>query len=140
METPVTIPLDEPSNMVGSDVDHVPPGVASARVMDGPRHALSEPDIAAGFALTVTGLLDTQPVPVNLYVMSVLPDATPVTAPVEEPTVATLALPLIHVPPGSESANVMTLPTHTVDGPVGVAGNGFTVMTEVILQPVEPMV
>jgi hypothetical protein len=57
------------------------------------------------------------------------PDATPVTTPVAEPTVARVVLPLIQVPPLVASDSVITLPTHTVLLPVTEVGGAFTVTT-----------
>src|SRR5579872_552735 len=44
--------------------------------------------------------------------MVTVPAATPVTTPLDEPTVATPGLPLLHTPPGVASVNVMVPNTH----------------------------
>ena len=64
------------------------------------------------------------------------PAVTPVTMPVDEPTVA---LPLLasQVPPGVMSFSVVVCPTQTVLMPVIAAGSGLTVTTNVLRQPVE---
>ena len=43
---------------------------------------------------------------------------------------------LLHVPPPVASDNVVVPPTHTLVVPVIVAGNGFTVTTALVAQPV----
>lgn len=68
--------------------------------------------------------------------MVVTPAPTPVTTPVDEPMVATEVLLLLQVPPGVTSARVMVEPAQTAEGPVIVAGNGLTVSTAVLIQPV----
>ena len=71
-ETPVTIPV-EPTVALVLEVLHVPPGVASLRVVVPPlSQRLNVPDIAAGAGLTVTatGAVLAQPpdvVPVTVY-------------------------------------------------------------------------
>ena len=66
----------------------------------------------------------------------VVPAVTPYTEPVVEPTVPTAVLLLLHVPPAVPSVNVVVKPTHTVIVPVITPGNGFTVTTAVMIQPV----
>ena len=56
-----------------------------------------------------------------------MPAETPVTTPVETPTVAIDVLPLVHVPPPVASESVMVLPTATLVNPVIAAGRGLTV-------------
>ena len=63
-----------------------------------------------------------------------VPAATPVTTPLPDPTVATPALPLFHVPPPA-SLSVMVRPTHTGVFPVIEVGVGLTVITVVVIQP-----
>jgi len=67
-----------------------------------------------------------------------MPGLTPVTTPVNEPTVATAGVPLLHVPPGVALDNVTELPTHKAapdTDPVIMAGSGFTVTMVVTKQP-----
>lgn len=59
--------------------------------------------------------------------MLAVPANTPVTVPVEEPTVATAGVPLDHVPDGVPSASVVDKPTHATAVPVIAAGSGLTV-------------
>jgi hypothetical protein len=83
----------------------VPPGVALVRELHVPAHTLSEPLIAAGNGLTVTIAVLIQPVLI-VYDITAVPPATPVTTPLDEPTVAIPILPLVHVPPDGELDNV----------------------------------
>ena len=66
-----------------------------------------------------------------------VPAATPDTTGEEEPIVAVPGLPLVHVPPGVPSPNVIVDPAHTLAPPVITAGNGFMVTTAVaaVVQP-----
>src|SRR4051812_10080658 len=50
------------------------------------------------------------------------PTPTPATTPLDEPTVATPVLLLLHVPPGVASANVTEEPKHIDVAPVMLAG------------------
>jgi hypothetical protein len=50
--------------------------------------------------------------------MVTIPAATPVTTPVDDPTVAIAPMLLVHVPPVVESLMVMVEPIHTDDEPV----------------------
>lgn len=65
-----------------------------------------------------------------------LPELTPDTIPVAEPTVATDVLLLLHVPPLTALPSVELPPTHTLDVPVIVPADGalFTVTTAVAEQ------
>ena len=64
-----------------------------------------------------------------------LPAAIPVTMPVAAPIVAADVVPEVQDPPPA-SVKVVVVPGHTVFAPAMAAGNGLTVMTDVILQPV----
>jgi len=107
---------------------HVPPPVASAKVLVAPLQIVFAPVIAAteGSALTVTVAVVVQPL--TLYVITVVPADTPVTTP-EELTVAMPMLPLVHVPPAVGLARVVVEPTHTSGVPVIVFA--VTVMVNV---------
>ncbi len=59
----------------------------------------------------------------------------PVTMPVVDPTVAMPVLLLLQVPPPA-SDNVVVKPEQTLSVPSIVVGNGLTVTTAVIIQPV----
>lgn len=64
--------------------------------------------------------------------MVTVPEATPVTMPDAEPTVATKPLLLVHVPPVEASANAVVIPVQTFRVPVIAAGSGLTVTPVVI--------
>ena len=59
----------------------------------------------------------------------------PLTIPVDTPIVATLVLPLVHVPPGVRLLSVVVKLAQKVVVPVMVLGIGFTVATAVAKQP-----
>ena len=48
----------------------------------------------------------------------VVPAEVPVATPEDAPIVATVEVPLVHVPPGTEFINVVVPPAHTVVVPV----------------------
>jgi len=64
-----------------------------------------------------------------------VPVFTPVTMPVEVPTVAMIGLLLLHVPPVVASVRAVELATHVVAVPAIAVGNGLTVTVFVTLQP-----
>ncbi len=64
-----------------------------------------------------------------------VPEVTPDTTPVVEPTVARALLLLLHVPP-PPSASVAVASMQTWVVPVIAAGNGFTVIVSVTLHPI----
>jgi hypothetical protein len=70
---------------------------------------------------------------VAVLVVATIP---PVTTPVVKPTVAIPVALLLHVPPPA-SLNVVVNPEHTVSVPSIAVGNGFTVTTAVMIQPVD---
>jgi hypothetical protein len=138
--TPKTTPLDEPTvAMVASLLLQVPAPVASVSVVVLFTQRLSVPPGAAGNALTVICSLLVQPVGA-VYVMNGLPAAWPVTTPVAEPTVASVLLELLHVPPVVASESVAVEAIHTAVGGVGTEGAALTVMTLKAWQPVPPTV
>ena len=57
------------------------------------------------------------------------------TIPDPEPTVATDALPLLHVPGVVTSLSVVVCPAHTAAVPVTAAGKAWTVTSVVKVQP-----
>ena len=65
-----------------------------------------------------------------------VPDVAPETIPELVPIVATLVLLLIHVPP-PVLERVVVEPAQTVVVPAIAVGNGFTVTTVVVIQPVD---
>ena len=66
----------------------------------------------------------------------VTPTEPPVTIP-EDPTLAIPEELLLHVPPAAASDNEVVNPEHTLNVPSIAVGNGFTVTTVVIMQPVD---
>lgn len=104
----------------------VPPP-ASLKVVFDATQTLSVPVIAPGSGLTVTGVVAVQPVDVKVKVIVAVPEATPVTTPVPETTVALLVLLLAHVPLPLASLNVVVKPWHTVVVPEIEDGPGVTV-------------
>ena len=69
--------------------------------------------------------------------MVTVPDATPDTAPLDAPTVATDVLELLHDPPAVPLVSVVVEPTHTTAVPAFEPGRGFTVAVMVRIQPVD---
>ncbi len=67
LAVPLLAPVTEPVLLtVATDVlplAHVPPVVASAKVIEEPTHTAPEPDMATGVVLTVTIAVTEQPVP-----------------------------------------------------------------------------
>lgn len=61
-----------------------------------------------------------------LYCIVTLPPLTPLTVPDDGSTVATLVLPLLHVPLAEASLNDVVLPWHTVVVPFILAGIAVT--------------
>jgi len=124
---PVTTPLDEPTAATpGVPLVHVPPAGELASVVVPPEQITIVPDIAPGRALTVTILVTKQPAD-SMYVIVAVPADIPLTVPLSEPTVATVTLPLVHVPPPVVDDSDVDAPIHTVAVPVIDAGIGFTV-------------
>lgn len=114
---------------------HVPPEVASERLLVTPVHAARDPVIAAGKGLIVTIFVAKHPV-LKVYEITLVPGDTPVTMPLPAPTVATELVPLVHVPleDASESA-IVDVTQVSVDPVIGDAiGNTVTVFTAI--QPV----
>jgi hypothetical protein len=128
-DTPPTIPVDEP--IVAIDVlplIQVPPLVALLKAVVPPTQTVGVPVMDAGNGLTVTIVVTLQQADV-LYVMVVVPDATPYTIPVPDPTVATLALLLLQVPPDVALLNVVVDPAQTFMVPV-IAGSEHAAVTD----------
>ena len=134
-DTPVTMPVVPIVAIVVVLLAHVPLPVASLKVVVEPAHTLAVPAIADGTGLTVTILVALQPVTREYDIVDV-PDATPVTTPVEEPTVAIVDVLLVHVPLLVTSLKPVVKPAQTVAVPAIADGTGLTVTTFVDLQPV----
>jgi hypothetical protein len=62
-----------------------------------------------------------------------VPGATPVTTPDDDAADAISVALLLHVPPPGVSLNIRVEPTHTLNRPMIVPGNGFTVTTVVFV-------
>ena len=141
-DTPVTMPEALPAVAIaGLLLLHVPPGVASVKVIEEPTHTLPGPTIANGERLTVTIAVLIQPA-AEVYVIVDVPGVTPVTTPDAESTVATTILLLFHVPP-AESVRAVVAAVHTVRVPLmggavqaGVTGSDklipFTVIAPLV--------
>ena len=87
-----------------------------------------------GIGLTVNGVIAIQPVG-KVYVILTVPAVMPDTTPEEEPTVATVVLLLVQLPPAEPSVNVVVWPIQTLAVPPIAAGNGFTVTGTKVLHP-----
>jgi hypothetical protein len=129
---PVTIPDEAPTVVIVKLLLlQLPPVVASFKVIVEPWQKAMLPVIAAGKGLTVMVRVIMQPVGA-VYVMFVVPAATPLTIPLETPTVAAAVLLLPQVPPAMVLVSVEVAPIHTEAGPPIVGGIGFTVTTEIV--------
>jgi len=120
-ETPVTIPDVDPT--IAWPVAlllHKPPEVASLRLVVCVTQTTGVPVIAAGVVFTVTAWVDTHP-PGNIYVITGVPAAMPVTTPAPS-TLPRVALLLLHEPPALASLRAVVEPTHTLNVPVIEAG------------------
>ena len=115
---------------------HVPPVVPSVTIAVEPAQTPPPvgPLIPTGFEFTVTGVVTVQPEP-NEYVMVAVPAVTPVTKPVDDPTVAIVVEPLLHVPPPVASLSVVVVAIHTCVVPVIEGGSAFTVTVAIAWQP-----
>ena len=128
--TPVIVPSAAPAVAIAVLLlVHVPPLVASDRVIVDPAQTGVEPVIAGGNGLMVTCVVILQPV-ASVYVIVANPAVTPVTTPVLV-MVATDVLPLAHVPPPA-SDKVVVVPGHAIAVPDIAAGNGLIVSVAVL--------
>ena len=138
MSVPVARPVSTPVllSMATAGVEwvHVPPGLVSVSVVVNPTHTVSEPPIAAGNGLTVTGRLIKQPVPNEYVTVAVPPGPEPVNNPVEDTIEAIPPGDTLHVPPADASVSVTDEPEHTADGPPMANGSGLTVTGLVVKQ------
>ena len=99
---PVTTPLlGFMVAIAGLVLTHVPPGVASVRVLVAPTQILVVPVIAPAATLIVTVVVaaDVPQALATEYVIVAIPFATGLTTPFVAPTVATAVLLLLQVPP-----------------------------------------
>ncbi len=67
--------------------------------------------------------------------MMAVPADTPVTTPVNDPTLAILLAEEVHQPPPLPSIRVIPDPVQTDDGPPMAVGAAFTVIVVVVEQP-----
>jgi len=128
--TPVTTPEALTVAVARGRILHVPPAGVSPRLVVEPTHTVVVPVIAVGVAFTVTGVVTKQPVG-SAKVILVVPAATPVTIPVDAPTVAVLGFWLVHVLVPDTSLNVVVANWQTVVVPVITDGSGLTVISVV---------
>jgi hypothetical protein len=103
-----------------------------------PMQTLGVPVIAPGEVMTVAVCV-TLHVPPSEYVMIAVPTVIPVNVPVPEPTVATVALLLVQVPPLIPSLRVTLVPSHRPTNPPITEGEGETVIVVVAKHPVDTM-
>jgi hypothetical protein len=94
---------------------HTPPDVICDREMVLPVQTAAEPTIDAGAGLTVTLATASQPVAGITYLIVVIPLDTPVTSPVEAPTVAIDVLTLNQVPPLVTDEKLTLLPAQILN-------------------------
>ena len=118
---------------VGVLLVHVPPVALLPNANVYPRQAFEEPVIGPN-GFTVTFFIEKQPVVVRINEIGATPPLTPVTIPLDEPTVAIEVLPEAQVPPPVLLVNVIVCVAHTTPGPVDAAGSGCTVTTAVVVQ------
>jgi hypothetical protein len=119
--------------------DQVPPFplVVSAVVLFAHNAVVPEIVPAFGAAVTVTVVeaiaFAQPPVPFTVYVITEVPAATPVTAPVEEPIVATVGVAEVHVPPDTEEESVEVPFEQIAVVPESVPADGWAVTVTVKL-------
>lgn len=121
-----TIPVDDP--IVATEVTllvHVPPGIASLRLVTDPAQTDVLPVMFAGKGFTVTTTDRAQVVGSVYIIVEVPPGAVPVITP-NASIGATTALELNHVPPDVASVSAIVDPTHTLVGPTIGEGSGLT--------------
>ena len=131
---PVTRPKEFTVAVAGTLLAHVPPVLASVSAVVEPEHTVSVPVIVAIPGFTVTTAVLLQPLDI-VYVITVVPAATPVTRPEVAPIVAVAGEPLTHEPPGEPpSTRLVNEPTHVLSVPV-IGDMGLTVTITFVAQP-----
>ena len=141
VETPVTTPDDAPTVARALLGVHVPPAVPEeVSVIGAPEMDTDDgPDSTPAFGSALTVTFDTilHPVLFKVKVIFGTPAPTPVTSPLDEPTVASEGNWLTHVPAPDASDNVVVPPlAHNVLVPLIAAGAGLMVTTVEVRQPV----
>jgi hypothetical protein len=114
---------------------HEPPTDEVLKPVVCPTHTVAVPVIGNGNGFTVIAYLVKQPVG-NVYIIVSAPAANPVTEPAVGRTDAISGNILDHDPPTDEELKVIKDPTHTLPDPVIADGNGLTVISNVVIQPV----
>ena len=133
---PDTTPPVLTGAMLASLLLHVRPVGVEPSVVVLPTHNVRLPVIAVGDASTVIERVRRHPVD-NVYVTVAAPAATPLTVPVEPPTVPTVVGVIVHNPPPPVVSDIVVVaPTHTVLLPTIMPGRGLTVTSFVLKQPV----
>lgn len=128
---PEIIPVDPADAIVGTLLLHMPP--AGDPVSDSVDPVqIEEPPVMTGVIFIVIALVAMQ-LP-TVYVIVTAPATRPITVPVE-PTVATVVLLLLHVPPAGEPESNTGLPLHAVTLP-DIDAAGLTVIVLYVAQPV----
>lgn len=136
--TPPAVPVAPPIvATAGELLTHVPAPDGSVNVALEFIHNEPSPAIAAGTGFTVSTLVIVQPVEVSVNVIVVVPATTPPTVPVAPPIVAVAGVLLSQVPTPDASVRLAVVPGHTDSTPPIAAGDGFTVSTFVVVQPVD---
>jgi len=131
---PQAEPPAETVTTEGLELDHVPPvglQLSGSQVLG---QSGAPPVIGLGTGVTVTTVVEIQPVDVAVYVIVCVPSETPVTVP-EEVTVAAPPEVVENEPGVVASVNVIVVPLHNMLGPVGVAGGGYTDIMRKLRQP-----
>ena len=133
---PLAIPDALPITAVATALlDQVPPIGILLKVELVPGQILSVPAMADGIGNTVTIVVATQPVG-SMYVIVAVPDTIPDTTPVPVNTVATAVLLLVQIPAGVAFPSVVVWNSQTDVVPEIAAGDVFTVIGRVAIQPV----
>ena len=128
---PLTIPVVP---MVAIDVlllVHDPLVDVVARGVVWPMHRPSVPVMGAGAALMVIDSVTVQPEP-REYVMVTVPEITPDTIPVDEPTLAIAVLLLAQRPPGTALPRATVSEEQRAEGPAMADGDALTVIVLVV--------
>lgn len=133
--TPVTTPPVATVALAVLLLVHAPPVTVEDIVAVAPTVTPVAPDNvpADGSALMVAVVIDLHPAIVR--VIFAVPALTPVSKPVDAPTVATAVLPLFHVAPVPLAVSVLVAPWQMLAGPDVILGDAFTVMAFVAMQP-----
>ena len=119
---------------------HAPPAIPGLipKVVEFVPHTMNDVvPVITGVELSFTTWAAVQPAPGVMYVIVLVPGATPVIVPELDPTVTNVLL-LLHVPPVMPGLipNVVEFVAHTINDVVPViTGTGLSVTTWVAVQP-----